>query len=209
MTPRDMVVNAYEKTADGLLSARRASVSAYKEAQNEGFFEQFDAFNADLCSALCYTDLYSDADNPKDAILVTAPNHPILKDPKVGFKHYNSLAFWLGLFEVIGYTVARQDPRWWLTILWKGALGYFIAYTLFWAVTCKSVKRYMFVTLSVVVLYLAFNLIQVFLTFSLVLPALVSLLKAAFEVAMLYHGHALYKEVMTSDGGGYIPAEML
>lgn len=131
----------------------------------------------------------------KTEILTTLQMSPA--NPTNGFILYNVLGFWLGVTESLLYAVLGHGL---LSLVWNGAFGYAIAYTLYWAVTCSQEKPYMFYSGIFLGLYVVFNVFMALQTLLYVVPPTLYLGKALCDVLMLVNGFKLYKDVIGPDG---------
>merc|ERR1712196_31455 len=110
-----------------------------------------------------------------------------------GFVSLNVFAFLFGVLEsIFAYFITGS----WLSLIWNGLLGYGIAYTLYWVMTCSGNARLMQGGLLFIVLYVAFNIWMTMNTLIFVLPAVLYGAKAFLNLLMLINGYKLLKEVL-------------
>lgn len=201
----DKDVEIAKTTATKALSdAKDKAKEAYERAQSAGFFSHFTDYNAELFNMFARFsggDFKSQLETMKGDALDTLQMKP--KEPAGGFVLYNALALWFGIAESIIFGIFGHG---FLSLLWNGALGYCIAYTMYWTMTCYKEPKLRFYTLCFLALYIVFNVYMTLHTLIYVLPAALYGTKAAIDVLQFICGLELYKEV---NGGALTPPTAL
>ena len=127
----------------------------------------------------------------KEEIMTTLTLAPP-PDPRKKFITYNALGFWLGIVETL-FDSSK------LGIAWNGVVGFIVAYTLYWTMTCSNslpyAKTAMFGSLCFIALYILFNLYMGYKTLLYIVPACMYFGKALCDVLMIINGYHLYKPV--------------
>ena len=118
-------------------------------------------------------------------------------DARKSFILYNVLAFWFGVFESL---VAAMFGAGFISLVWNGGISFFVAYTLYWTMTCTGQKPFMFYSMCFVLLYTAFNIYMGLQYLIFVVPGLLYFAKALCDVLMLINGYWLYKDVIGPEG---------
>lgn len=173
--------------------AKKALEDAYAKAQAEGFFSHFAEYNVEILKP---AERFKGADVKesllavKDEALATVMLKP--SDPAAGFVFYNVLALVLGIAESIIFAIFGHGL---FSLIWNGAIGYIIAYTMYWTMVCSGKKPYMFYTLCFLALYVVFNVYMAVSTLLYVIPACLYGAKAFVDVLQLICGFELYKKV--------------
>lgn len=162
---------------------------AYNKAFNEGFFKHFGEYNVEIVRPLKRVQAVT-VEGAKAEIISTLKLQPA--SPDAGFVLWNVIALLLGIAESFIFAALGNG---YFSLLWNGALGYFVAYTLYWTMTCIKDKAYMFYSLIFVCLYIAFNVMMGLRTLIFVVPAALYFAKALCDVLMLINGFQLYKGV--------------
>lgn len=184
------IEEAKAKVEEVATQAKDLAMAAYQKALDEGFFSHVQQYLQDMLMPWKRIDGGIDPMALKDEVLLTLQ----LKspDPSKGFILYNVLAFYLGVFESLVMVLFGHSA---LSFLWNGALGFCIAYTLYWTITCARQKNYMFFSLIFIALYVAFNAFMALNTLIYVVPACFYAAKGLVELLQLANGFVLYKEV--------------
>jgi hypothetical protein len=198
------VEQAKVAATEGAAKAKDAALAGFAAAQEMGFFSHFSEYNAQLISpwqGLMNNDAIANAGDYKAkamvlfdmikaeviAVLTLSP-----ADPLAGFRLYNVLGFWFGVFESLIMAFLGHG---FISLAWNAAVGYAIAYTLYWTMTCTKVKKLMFYAMVFIALYIAFNIYMGLKTLIFVVPAAFYFTKALCDVLMIVCGYKLYLEV--------------
>lgn len=173
--------------------AKQQVESAMAKAKELGFFSHFSDYNQEIISP--FKEVQSrDLDTLKDEIIATLKLAPT--SPRNGFVFFNVLALVFGILEsILGYFLGAGI----LSLIWNGVLGYFIAYTLYWTVTCAGNAMWMRYALLFLLLYVVFNVWLAVSTLIFVIPAALYGAKAFVNLLQLLNGYALLKEMIKPD----------
>jgi hypothetical protein len=204
------------QVTDAADKAKKLALAAYEKAKEEGFFSHIMPYTQELLMpwTLITTDegLQSQPDvqgkamyllnNLKTEVIAASTLSPATPEPS--FKMYNVIGFWLGVFESLIFAFFGHG---FLSLAWNGALGFAIAYTLFWTMTCFKQQKFMFYSLILIALYVLFNVYMGMKTLIFVVPSALYFGKALCDALMLVNGFVLYKAVVGD--GSLVPADAL
>eukprot|EP00325_Prymnesiales_sp_UTEX-LB-985_P002974 CAMPEP_0174714832 /NCGR_PEP_ID=MMETSP1094-20130205/19418_1 /TAXON_ID=156173 /ORGANISM="Chrysochromulina brevifilum, Strain UTEX LB 985" /LENGTH=207 /DNA_ID=CAMNT_0015914273 /DNA_START=31 /DNA_END=654 /DNA_ORIENTATION=+ len=194
----EVVTAALDVNKDGNLDvedAKAAAVAAKKtveeviaKAKQEGFFSGFVDYNTEIIRPFKeFNDFSGDA--LKQEIIATLKLSPT--SPRNGFVLYNVVALFFGIIEsILAYLLGGGI----ISLIWNGALGYIIAYTLYWTVTCYRQPRAMQFALAFLLLYVLFSVWMAFKTILFVIPAALYGVKAFINLLQLVNGVKLLQE---------------
>ena len=122
--------------------------------------------------------------------------------PKESFQLYNVLGFWLGVLESLFFALFGHGL---ISLAWNGAVGYAIAYTLYWTMTCCNIQKFQFYAMVFIALYIGFNIYMGLSTLIFVLPSALYFSKAFCDALMFINGYKMYKAIA---GDSMLPKEM-
>ena len=174
-------------------AAEQALAQQAHAAQSEGFWSHFTKYNGEFLKAAQRfkgAGIKGSLLAVKDEALATVMLTP--SDASAGFVFYNLLALVLGIVESIVFAILGHGV---FSLLWNGAVGYLLAYTMYWAMVGSPKKPHMFYTLCFLALYILFNVHMALSTLRYVLPACLYGAKALVGVLQLICGVELYKAV--------------
>jgi len=117
--------------------------------------------------------------------------------PAESFTLYNVVGLWIGIAESVTYAVFGGSL---LSLVWNGAVAFALAYTLFWTMTVVKEKSFMFYSLVLMILYVAFNVYMGITKLVYIVPAMLYFAKGLCDALMLVNGYWLYKDVIGPDG---------
>jgi hypothetical protein len=207
---------ATQQAIEAAEKGKAAALAIFEKAKAEGFFSHFTEYNTELL--MPWTMLTSNEDfmgkpdlKEKGLYLFNALVTEIKAaltlspaTPEPSFKLYNVLGFWIGVAESVIFSIFGHGL---LSLAWNGGMGYVLAYTLFWTMTCAGNAKYMFYALCLIVLYVLFNVYMGLKTLIFVLPSALYFSKAVCDALMLVNGYVLYKKVIGD--GPLIPTDAL
>ena len=208
------VETAKAKATEAAAKAKEAALGAYASANELGFFSHFSEYNQELLTP--GLKLMQDE---------TLAGHPTIKEkalymfevakgevlghltldpptPKESFRLYNVIGFWLGVVESLIFALFGHGI---ISLAWNGAVGYGIAYTLYWTMTQAEVQKLQFWAMVFIALYIGFNVYMGLSTLLYVVPAALYFSKAFCDVLMAINGYKLYKAIA---GDSLLPKEM-
>ena len=119
--------------------------------------------------------------------------------PLDSFRLYNALGFWLVVAE---YIIAALVGEGALYLVFATGLSYFVAYALYWVMTCEQPLLYQLGSLCFMLGYVGSNLFMCVHTLLTVMPAALAVVPAAHACGkafcatlMLINAFVLYKKV--------------
>jgi len=184
--------------------AKDAALGAFEQAKELGFFSHFTEYNQELLTPglklmqneqlAAQPDLKSKALYMVEAVKAEVMGHMTLDPPTPvdSFRLYNVLGFWIGVTESIIFSIFGHGI---ISLVWNGAVGYAIAYTLYWLMTCAKVPKLQFFALCFIALYVVFNCYMGLKYLIFVLPSALYFTKAFCDVLMAINGYKLYKQI--------------
>ena len=208
------VETAKAKATEAASKAKEAALGAYASANELGFFSHFSEYNQELLTPglkLMQDETLAGQPTIKEKALYMfdiAKNeilgHLTLDPPtpKESFRVYNVIGFWLGVFESLIFALFGHGI---ISLVWNGAVGYGIAYTLYWTMTQAEVQKLQFWAMVFIALYIGFNVYMGLSTLLYVVPAALYFSKAFCDVLMAINGYKLYKVIA---GDSLLPKEM-
>ena len=187
------------------LASKEAAEKVFAEAAKGGFFSHFKVYLMELLMPwrlIASNTVLMEAPGVKEKAIVfglqakeeimTTLTLAPPPDPRKKFITYNALGFWLGIVETL-FVVEK------FAIAWNGVVGFIVAYTLYWTMTCSNslpyAKTAMFGSLCFIALYILFNLYMGYKTLLYIVPACMYFGKALCDVLMIINGYHLYKPV--------------
>ena len=174
-----------EKAAE----ATELAKAAYAKALEEGFFSHFKEYNEEIVKPLKNIEAAS-FDAAKTEVMATVTLQA--SNPLVSFRLYNVIALALGVLESLLMALLGHGM---ISFVWNLGVGYCIAYTLYWTMTCSQKKEYMFYSMCVLALYVFFNIYMTLSTLIYIIPAALYGAKAFIDVLQLATGFVMYKQV--------------
>ena len=208
------VETAKARASQAAEQAKDAALGAYAKANELGFFSHFTEYNQELLTpGMKLMQNETIAAQPtlkeKGLYMLEVAKAEILghmtldpPTPKESFRLYNVLGFWLGVFESLIFALFGHGL---MSIAWNGAVGYAIAYTLYWTMTQAEVQKLQFWAMVFIALYIGFNIYMGLSYLIYVLPSALYFAKAFCDVLMAINGYKLYKVIA---GDSLLPKEM-
>lgn len=201
--------DAKVKATEAAAVAKAKATEAYEAAMSMGFFSHFTEYSFELLTPwklLTSDEGFMSAPTAKEKALyffekakaevlatitlVPGPN------PSGTFIIYNVLGFYLGIFEsLLGALFGGHI----ISLVWNGGVAFFVAYTLYWTMTCSKVAPLMKYSMVFIALYILFNVYMALQTLIFVIPACLYLGKALCDVLMLINGYHMLKTVLPPD----------
>ena len=203
-------IEAYKAKAEAAaLASKEAAEKVFAEAAEAGFFSHFNEYLMELLmpwTLIQSNTVMMEAPSVKEKVMVlgmqakeeimTTVTLAPPPDPRKNFITYNALGFWLGILEVLFGALFGGGL---LPLAWNGGVGFIVAYTLYWTMTCSNslpyAKTAMFGSLCFIALYILFNLYMGYKTLLYIVPACMYFGKALCDVLMIINGYHLYRPV--------------
>jgi len=208
------VEEAKAKAVQAAEEAKAKAEAVYAQAKELGFFSHFSEYNIELITPgmklmqdetlIAQGTLQEKGLYMIEKVKAEVMGH-ITFDPPTpleSFRLYNVLGFWLGVFESLIFALFGHGL---LSLAWNGAVGYGIAYSLYWAMTCTNVQKFQFYSMIFIALYIGFNIYMGITYLLYVLPSALYFSKAFCDCLMVINGYKLYKAVA---GDSLLPKEM-
>jgi len=175
--------------------AKAAAIAAYQKAKEKGYFSHFNEYNESIIRPLKRVQSVN-VEAVKSELIGTLTLSP--PNPEANFIFYNVMALLLGIAESLFVGLILGGG--FISLIWNGALGYMVAYTVYWNMLCSQEPTFMLYTLGFLVLYCLYTFFMMYSTLLLVIPACIFAVKCFCNLQMVISGYALYKGV-----GGKIP----
>jgi hypothetical protein len=187
---KDLAI-AKEIAGERAEEAKKMALAAYALAAEKGFFSHFAEYNDEILNPIKHAKEGDfEVEALKAEVIQTFKLAPT--NPRQSFVLCNVIALLLGIIESLLMALLGHGI---FSLLWNGAIGYAIAYTLYWTMTCSGEKKLMFYSQCFIVLYILFNVYMMLETAIYVVPAALYGTKAFVDVLQLINGFVLYKEV--------------
>lgn len=208
------IEDAQAKVTAAAAETKAKAEAAFASANELGFFSHFSEYNLELI-------------NPAQKLMAdqSLMSAPTIKEkglymfekakaevmghvtfdpptPKESFQLYNVLGFWLGVLESVFFALFGHGL---ISLAWNGAVGYAIAYTLYWTMTCCNIQKIQFYAMVFIALYIGFNVYMGISTLIYVLPSALYFSKAFCDCLMFINGYKMYKAIA---GDSLLPKEM-
>lgn len=117
-------------------------------------------------------------------------------EPMASFQLYNSLGFWVGIAESLMGLIVWDEG--WISFAWNGGVGYTVAYSLYWALTCTDVPSLQMGALLFIATYSAFNCLLAVISLFNLFEAIFYFAKAFLCLLLLITGFNIYRPLKKS-----------